>query len=58
MDCLQVPLTSLKGVGPKTGEKLSAAGLDTVEDLLRRFAEQAGKKLNNDRILLSTEEGK
>ena len=30
----------------------------TVEDLLRRFAEQAGKKLNNDRILLSTEEGK
>ena len=37
MDCLQVPLTSLKGVGPKTGEKLSAAGLDTVEDLLRLY---------------------
>ena len=29
----------------------------TVEDLLEKFASMAGQKLNNDRILLSTEEG-
>ena len=28
-----------------------------VNDLLERFAEGAGKELNNDRILLSTKEG-
>ncbi len=30
----------------------------TVNDLLRRFAQQAGHSLSNDRILLSTEEGR
>ena len=29
----------------------------TVDDLLKKFAENAGKALDNDRILLSTEEG-
>jgi len=31
---LEQPLTGLKGVGPKTGEKFSAAGLNTLEDLV------------------------
>ena len=29
----------------------------SVNDLLERFAEGAGKEMNNDRILLSTKEG-
>ena len=34
MGKLAQPLTQLKGVGPKTAEKFSAAGLQTLEDLI------------------------
>ncbi len=31
---LQTPLSAIKGVGPKTGEQFSLAGLETVKDLI------------------------
>ena len=34
---LHTPLTNVRGVGPKTGQTLSAAGLATVEDILNFY---------------------
>ena len=34
---LHTPLTNVRGVGPKTGQTLSAAGLATVEDMLNFY---------------------